>query len=154
VYIAVVTLLLLVLPAGSMVIERLVTGSDAGLALLAGKWFGFWSVGVRLLLAGARQIANPRYTAETILGIKSQESWFVVRELGFANVALGCVGAGCLWSVAWVRAAALAGAVFYGLAGIHHTRSRDHNRLQRTAMWSDLFMSVLLWSVLAALGLR
>jgi hypothetical protein len=152
VYIAVVVLLMFVFPLGSMAVERFYFASGAGFALLAGKWFGFWSVGVRLLLAGMRQIANPKYTAEKILGIKSQDSWFVIRELGFANFALGWVGLFCVFRDAWIMPAAWAGAIFYGLAGVNHTRERERGRLQTIAMWSDLFMSVVLWG--AVIGIN
>lgn len=36
---------------------------------LVGQWFVFGSVGVRLGMAGPRQIPQPRYTAELILSL-------------------------------------------------------------------------------------
>jgi hypothetical protein len=49
-----------------MLVEALVTHAPLDLWLLLGRWFVFWAVGVRLLTAGIRQIAQPRFTAETI----------------------------------------------------------------------------------------
>jgi len=59
VYIFLVLLVMLVLPALSVVNERYFLGSDAGFLLLMGKWFVFWGVGIRLVSAGARQVVNP-----------------------------------------------------------------------------------------------
>ena len=123
--------------------------------MLIGKWFAFWSVGWRLLLGGVRQIAQPEYTAREILGLQSSESWTVVRELGFGNLALGIVGILSLWLPSWQLAAALAGGLFYMLAGINHSLQNDRNRLENVAMVSDLFVGVILLGVcVSATGVR
>jgi hypothetical protein len=59
-----------------------------------------------------------------------------------------------LLAPSWRLAAALAGGVFYGLAGVNHLLQSHRNRLENVAMASDLFVSlVLLWvSVSAALN--
>ena len=106
----------------------------------------FWSVGWRLLLAGVRQIAQPEYTAREILGLQSAESWTVVRELGFGNLALGIVGVLSLWLPSWQLAAALAGGLFYAFAGINHVLQKHRNRLENVAMVSDLFVGLILLS--------
>jgi len=51
------------------------------LALL-GKWFLFWGAGVRLCIAGIRQLVQPRFTAEEIFGFTGEDAVKVVRELG------------------------------------------------------------------------
>ena len=66
--------------------------STAPTMLLVGKWFVFWSVGVRLVLGGLRQFFQPRFTSEQIFSIKSDEVLPLVRELGVANFATGVVG--------------------------------------------------------------
>ena len=96
------------------------------------------------------QIVQPRYTAETILGIKNEESHVVVRELGFANAAIAVVGIGSIIIPAWVTAGALAGGIFYGLAGVNHALRPHRNRLEVMAMISDLFVAVVLLGALAA----
>jgi hypothetical protein len=75
---------------------------DAGFAgvwylVVVAKWYVFWAVGVRLSLAGLRQIVQPGYTAETILGLKGAASLFVVREMGFAK-AMGSIGIASLFA--------------------------------------------------------
>lgn len=153
-YIVTVIALLLVVPLCSILVQRYFFHSDAGLGLLIGRWFVFWGVGVRLVLAGARQILNPRYTAETILGLKTAEPWIVVRELGFANLALGVVGFSSLFARTWLLPSAVAGAIFYGLAGINHLFTSHRNRLQNFAMLSDLFICAILLAFCLAAPFR
>lgn len=133
-------------PVLSVAVE--VGHSSAALdSALVGKWFVFWSVGWRLLLAGVRQIVQPEYTARQILGLQSAESWTVVRELGFGNLAMGIVGVLSLWLPSWQLAAALAGGLFYALAGINHALRKNRNRLENVAMISDLFVALVLLGV-------
>ena len=68
----------------------------------------------------------------------------MVRELGIANLAIGTVGTGSLLVPEWLPAAALAGMIFYGLAGINHAFQPHRNRLENVAMVSDLFVAVVL----------
>jgi hypothetical protein len=147
-YVFIVIALMLALPLISIVAQIILTDHGAlhGASTLAvvAKWYVFWAVGVRLSLAGLRQIIQPRYTAETILGLKGSESLFFVRELGFANVSMGSIGVVSLFAPSWVMAAALVGALYYGLAGINHCFHRDRNELQNLALVSDLFASVVL----------
>ena len=138
-YAAIVVLLMLVLPISSVVVNRYFLHSNAGIPLMIGRWFVFWGVGSRLVSAGARQVMNPRFTAERILGLKTSEPWLVVRELGFANIAIGTVACGSICAPTWLTASAVAGAIFYGLAGTNHLLQKNRNRLQNVAMLSDLF---------------
>jgi len=139
-YFAAVLSLMLVFPVSSVVVEKYLAHSDAGLLLLIGKWFAFWAVGIRLISAGARQTMNPRFTAETILGVKGPESWIVVRELGIANIAVGTIASLSLYVPQWRTPAAVAGAVFFGLAGINHFVQKNRNQLENIAMVSILFV--------------
>lgn len=138
-YPAIVLLLMLIFPAVSVGIERHTSGGAAGWVALIGRWFVFWGVGVRLFLAGVRQVVNPRYTAEVILGLKTPEPLVVIRELGFANLAIGAVAAASIVARSWLTPAALAGAIFYGLAGIYHIGSKERNGFENIALVSDLF---------------
>jgi hypothetical protein len=147
-YVPIVIALMLALPLISIVAQIILTDHGAlhGAAYLAvvAKWYVFWAVGARLSLAGLRQIIQPRYTAETILGIKGDESLFFVRELGFANVAMGSVGIASLLVPSWVTPAAMLGAIYYGLAGVNHCFHKDRNALQNVALVSDLFAAAVL----------
>jgi len=153
-YLAVVVLLMGVFPAVSILIEFFALHSDAGLVFLIGKWFVFWAVGMRLLLAGVRQMANPAFTADTIFGIKDKAAEVIVRELGFGNFAIGVLGGLTLLNREWVVPAAIAGGLFYGLAGGLHLRKGDRNTNENIAMVSDLFIFVVLAFYLAATVLK
>lgn len=152
-YYAVVATLMFLFPLASIAIEG--AGGRAALgAALVGKWFVFWSVGLRLLMAGVRQVLQPEYTANVILGLESSESLLLVRELGFANLALGLVGISSLPFPGWRLPVALAGGVFYGLAGANHVLQPHRNQLENVAMTSDLFVAAILLSVCAIAGLQ
>jgi hypothetical protein len=141
-YYAIVALLMFALPLVSVAVDAAPSAAPA--TLLIGKWYVFWAVGVRLLLAGLRQVVQPRYTAQVILGLKSDESLLVVRELGFANLSLGLCGILSMVFPEWRVPVALAGGVFYGLAGGNHVLQAHRNRLENVAMGSDIFASVVL----------
>jgi hypothetical protein len=148
-YYLIVIAFMFVLPVASVGIDVLAAGTHLSIALI-GKWFVFWSVGWRLLLAGVKQIAQPAYTAREILGLKSDEALILVRELGFANVAMGALGIASLFVAPWQRGAALVGAVFYGLAGVNHVRQPHRNRMENMALVSDLFIAAVLSVVFIA----
>lgn len=143
-YVLIVAALMIAFPVVSILIETIFRDNGVTLGASVGKWFVFWAVGVRLLLAGMRQIFEPRYTAQRILGLSGEDSLLLVRELGFATTAIGCVGAGSIFASGWVVPTAVAGAIFYGLAGINHAIHKRRNRLQNTAMVSDLFVALVL----------
>ena len=146
-YLFIVIVLMLVLPLISIVAQLLFQQGEVTTAValpIIAKWYVFWAVGVRLSLAGLRQIIQPRYTAETILGIKSADSFLVVRELGFANAAVGSAGLGSLLAPAWVAPLCMTGAIFYGLAGVNHCLHKQRGKLQDGALVSDLFAALVL----------
>jgi hypothetical protein len=143
-YFVIVVALMLVCPLASIGIQILMDGPGTLTAAVAGKWFVFWMVGVRLLLAGLRQIVQPRYTAEQILGIKDPDATLIVRELGFANTAIGSVAVASLFFSNWELPIAVVGAIFYAFAGINHLTHKRRNKLQNIAMVSDLFAAAVL----------
>jgi hypothetical protein len=152
-YFVVIAALTLVFPVASISIE-FALHPDLSILPLVGRWFTFWSVGVRLAIAGLRQIIQPRYTAHTILGLKSDEALLVVRELGFANVACGVLGICSLVVPAWVSAGALAGGIFYVLAGTNHTLQPHRHAKENVAMVTDLFVATVLFVYLIASAIR
>jgi hypothetical protein len=147
-YVLIVIALMLALPLISIVAQILLTDhgalQSASNLVVVAKWYVFWAVGVRLSLAGLRQIIQPRYTAETLLGFKGSDALFFVRELGFANVAMGSVAIASLFAPSWVTPAAMLGAIYYGLAGIIHCFHKNRNKLENVALVSDLFAAVVL----------
>jgi hypothetical protein len=147
-YVFIVIALMLALPLISIVAQIVLSDHSAmhgaGYLAVVAKWYVFWAVGARLSLAGLRQIIQPRFTAETILGFKGAEALFFVRELGFANVAMGSVAIASLFAPSWVTPAAMLGAIYYGLAGIIHCFHKGRNKLENVALVSDLFAAAVL----------
>jgi hypothetical protein len=153
-YFVLVVALMLVCPLTSIGIQILVGGPDMPIAALVGKWFVFWMVGVRLFLAGVRQIVQPQYTAEKILGIKDRDATLIVRELGIANTAIGSVAVSSLFFRDWEFPIALVGTIFYALAGINHITDKHRNKLQSFAMATDLFAAAVLLTLCLAATAR
>lgn len=152
-YFVVIALFMLVLPAGCIAAEYSLLHTGAGLIALTGKWFTFWGVGMRLGIAGLRQAFNPAFTARDIFEIEDPAAQPVVRELGFANLALGLLGLLSLLP-GWTPPAALAGAVFFGLAGWKHTKASERNATRTVAMLSDILIAAVLafYLVMLAIG--
>jgi hypothetical protein len=143
-YLTSIVMLMFVLPVSSILLEFTISGTARFDPALVGKWFVFWSVGVRLLLAGLRQMIQPAFTAKTVLGLKSEESFMLVRELGFATTAIGSIAAASIFVPDWSMPMALVGAIFFGLAGANHVAHEGRGKLQNLAMISDLFIAVVL----------
>jgi hypothetical protein len=143
-YVFAVVFLMFIFPIISIGIELIVNKNAVPLIDLIGKWFVFWAIGVRLFTAGLRQIIKPALTSEGILGIKTKEAWQLVRELGFANVAIGLMGIISLWITGWQTASALVGGLFLFLAGIEHLPKKSRGFEENLAMYSDLFIGVLM----------
>lgn len=152
-YFVVVALTMFVLPIASVIVERALHPETA-LVLLIGRWFVFWSVGVRLALAGARQTLQPAFTLNQIFHISGSEALPIVRELGFANVCAGVLGLISLFAPSFVIPAALYAAIYYGLAGVGHVFERDRSANENLAMASDVFIFVALAIFLLGVAVR
>lgn len=141
-YFITVILLLFVFPAAAVLIEH-VTGAGP-VMLLVGKWFTFFAVGVRLFMAGIRQSLQPAFTAEKIFGVTDSASHPIVREVGFGNLSMGAAGLISLIAPGWLPAVAFTGGLYYGLAGVGHVINKAHTSKEAIALWSDLFIFVVL----------
>jgi hypothetical protein len=148
-YIAMVALTMLALPGLSIAIDRALH-PEVQLLVLVGRWFVFWGVGVRLGLAGVRQMAQPAFTAREIFHMTGNEALPLVRELGVANTAAAVIGLASIAAPSFVLPAAIWAAIFYGVAGVTHIAARARSVNETVAMLSDLFMSVVL--AICALG--
>lgn len=146
-----------VFPILSILIEHRIRrrrGEEIDLPGLVLRWFTFWIVGVRLFTAGVMQALRPEYTAETIFDITDPDVLPFVSELGFANIALGLIGLLSLRLRSWTPPAAVAGAVFLGLAGIRHVADGGAFTADRAlAAGTDLLAVVVLGGALAAVAL-
>jgi hypothetical protein len=148
-YFATVILLLLVLPAISIVFESLHEGVTL---ILVGKWFVFWAAGVRLFIAGLRQVLQPGFTAQEIFGLTDRGAFAIVRELGFANISMGLLSICSLFHTAWVVPGAVVGGLYYGLAAAGHVGQAHRNAKENMALYSDVWIClVLAWFVTKSL---
>ena len=143
-YIALVIVSMVVCPALSVAIEAAVSHHTVSIFDLVAKWFVFWLVGIRLFSAGVRQALQPAFTARGIFRFQSAESYPIVREVGFANLAVGTLGICSLYRPAWILPAALVGGLYFGLAGLLHLFRKDRNAIEQTVLVTDAFAFLVL----------
>ena len=145
-YPLIVSLTMLILPAGSVAAQW----GEAPLLWLVGKWFVFWAVGARLLLAGIRQYTQPQFTSRDILGVDDPKAFVLVRELGGANIATGVVGLASLAWPSFVLPIAISAGIFYVVAAIEHLKEPHRGRNEAIALVSDIGAALVLLGFAAA----
>jgi hypothetical protein len=133
-------ILLLILPLLSLIGEHHFEGTPVDWTLF-GKWSIFWSIGLRLFLAGTKQASTPEFTATAIFKLKGRESFVIIRELGFANIALGVMGILSVINAEWRLLAAIAGGLYFGMAGIQHLFRRPDSTNEVIALIYDMIVS-------------
>lgn len=143
-YIISVTVLTFVVPALCFLVEHFACSSALTFELFS-KWFIFSAVGLRLFLAGVKQVKNPAFTAKQIFHIDSPDSFPILRELGFANICFGLIAIVSLFMPEWRIVSAFASGLYYGIAGIQHGFQRKAGVNEKFAFWTDLFIFVLLF---------
>ena len=133
------------LPVVSGSVELALGGGDP--LLVFGRWWVFWGVGTRLLVAGLAQLSG-RGPTSAILGATapSVQSQQLTRELGTANVSLGLAGLLALVP-GWAIPAGIAGGVFLLIAGIMHVPKKNKNAEEALATWTDLVVGVVVVGV-------
>ena len=128
------------LPILSGILELAVAGGDP--VLVFGKWWVFWGVGTRLLVAGIAQVSGKGPTS-AILGAASPtvQERQLTQELGTANIGMGLAG---LLAIVpgWALPAGFAGGVFLFMAGIMHVTKKGKNAQETVATWTDLIVGV------------
>ena len=149
-YIAIVVLLTVVLPLALAIVDRFVMHAPSGFLVLLAFWMAFWAGGVRLLMAGLRQTLRPELTTQQIFGIKGQEVLPVMREVGFANLAMGTLGVLSVLDRSLLVPAALVSGLYYGFAGLGHLFQGGLNLKRRVAMLTDLWVFAVLAVYLAS----
>ncbi|MBS1559008.1 MAG: hypothetical protein JST69_09820 [Bacteroidetes bacterium] len=149
-YITSVTILTFVIPTIGFAADYFTTNTALTFELL-GKWFIFSAVGLRLFLAGLKQVKNPEFTAKQIFHIDSPDSFPILRELGFANICFGLVGIVSLFRPDWRMVSAFASGLYYGMAGIQHGLKKTSSINERFALWTDviIFLFLLVYFVKA-----
>ena len=140
--------LLLILPLFSIMYGHFITKEIFDEQLI-GKWFIFWAVGIRLFTAGIKQASDPKFTGTKIFKFTTQESYVVIRELGFANIALGVMGILSLINDSWRIMAAISAAIFFGLAALQHAARTPESKNEWIALLYDTTVFLMLGIYLA-----
>ena len=148
-YLGAIVLLMLVLPAFAIAAEAIWFPGATSPIELIGKWFTFFVVGVRLFSAGVSQVIRPEFTAKGILGVADPSANVLVREIGFGNLAIGTLGLISLAFPSFRIPAAVAGAIFLGMAGFGHLFRKDRNAKEQLALVSDLVAAAVLAAFVA-----
>jgi len=151
-YLASLLLLMVVVPAVSVWVDY-APNTGNSLMFLVGKWFVFWAIGVRLFAAGLRQVSRPLFTLQQIFHIQDPCGQVVVRELGFANICFGLVGMLALFIPSWRPAAAFAGGLYMGIAGVYHLVKKPATPNEVVAMVSDIYILLVMGAYLASVFL-
>jgi hypothetical protein len=139
-YFILVILQTVALPIISGSIELAVAGGDP--ILVFGKWWVFWGVGTRLLVAGIVQSSGKGPTTAILGSAKpSVQEGQLTRELGMANLCIGLAGLLALVP-GWALPAGLAGGLYLLIAGIMHVPKRGKNAQEQLATWTDLVVGV------------
>ncbi len=142
-YIISVSVLTFVLPTIGFFVEH-VTSNTALTFGLFSKWFIFSAVGLRLFLAGIKQVKNPEFTAKQIFHLDNPDSFPILRELGFANICFGLTAIVSLFKPEWRVVSAFASGLYYGIAGFQHGFKKASGINEKFALWTDLIIFVLL----------
>jgi hypothetical protein len=134
--------------AGEFVIDKVPISWE-----LAAKWFVFWTIGIRLFVAGVKQASSPEFTATKLFNLKNSESYVVITELGFANMSLGMIGILSVINDSWRLIAAITGGLYLGFAGLHHCLKKTDSKNEVIAMLYDfiVFIVILLYLILKLL---
>jgi len=143
-YIILVSFLTFLLPAIGTIIEMWVNRETPLDFILLGKWFIFSAIGLRLFIAGIRQITRPGFTAKEIFQMKTGESYPVIRELGLANLCFGLIGIISLFLPSWRIVSAFGSGLYFGLAGIMHLTRKPADINGRFALVTDLIIFIIL----------
>ncbi len=130
----------IVLPIASGTIELATSGGNP--VEVYGRWWVFWGVGTRLVVAGIVQLVRPGTTAAILGSAKPVESEpQLVRKLATANIGMGLAGLLALIPV-WAPSAGAAGGVFLLITGLMHVTKQNKNAQETLATWTDLLVGV------------
>ncbi|MGC4105403.1 MAG: hypothetical protein QM753_03475 [Thermomicrobiales bacterium] len=127
-----------VLPIACGSIELIVTGGNP--VEVFGKWWVFWGVGPRLLVAGFIQVSGKGLTSK-ILGAAAptaQEKQ-ITHELGTANLSMGVAGL-LAFVPEWALPVGIAGGLYLLMAGLLHVVKKNKGPKEIVATWTDLIV--------------
>jgi hypothetical protein len=112
------------------------------------KWFVFSSLGLRLLLAGIKQLTDPSFTLEKIFNIRHSASIPLVKEIGLHNFCLGFAGVLTLCISSLSLGVLFIGGLYLGMAGILHVIKKPQTYNERVATISDIVAFIVAFGLL------
>lgn len=141
-YIVLVTFLTFIFPIVAAWLEVFINHENYYSFYIFSKWFIFFAVGIRLTIAGMKQVFDPRYTAVEIFKMKTAESFPVIRELGFANLCFGLIAILSVVFPQWRIVSAFGSGIYYAIAGIQHLLKRPSSINEEFALITDLLIAI------------
>ena len=138
-YIISVSILTFIIPIIGLTVEHCLDDTQL-LYEIFFKWFIFSAVGLRLFLAGIKQVKNPAFTAKHIFHIDSPECFPILSELGFANICFGLIGIISIYKSEWRMVSAFASGLYYGIAGAQHAFKKNSGINEKFALWTDIII--------------
>ncbi|HTE28416.1 hypothetical protein [Flavitalea sp.] len=135
-------ILLTALPVLSVACEHHF-GQAALTGTLIGKWFAFWAIGIRLLVAGFMQLTRKSNSRNHLSA--REDSGMVKKATGVANLVLSALGFLCVASSEGSLLAAITVGVYLGLAGLQH----DFKKPATASGWISLIYDFIVFSVIA-----
>lgn len=142
-YLFIVIATSIVFPIMGLLIETGIYASEFSLLNFC-KWFIFFAVGLRLFIAGLKQVFQPKFTAQEIFKINTTEVFPVIRELGFANICFGLIGLMSIFLPEWRIVSAFGSGIYYGLTGLLHLIKKPVTTNEKIALISDLYIFIVL----------
>jgi hypothetical protein len=116
---------------------------------------------VRVLDGGHSLVVGRNFTGVSAFfhrigdfGIGDPAAEKLLRELGYANVAMGIGGVLSLMLPAWIAPAGLTGGLVLGLAGIKHAMNSRRNAKENVAMTTDLWIACVIALYLGSIAIR
>ena len=138
-----IILFFLIVPIAGIIIECMATGNN-DIISIGLKWFVFSGIGLRLGSAGIKQILQPAFTGKEIFHVSDDKALAIIKELGFANICLAIIAILSMFFETFRIPAAVAGGLYFGLAGFQHIiRKRDSSN-ETNAMISAIFIFIVL----------
>ncbi|PVD52239.1 hypothetical protein DC498_10980 [Terrimonas sp.] len=110
--------LLTALPVLSVIAEHQFHHTDVN-TILVGRWFIFWTVGIRLLVAGFTQVITAHRQGNTIL-LRGDPNGDTRKIIGLVKILLAGLGFLCMINNEWSLLAAITVGLYIGLAGFQH----------------------------------
>lgn len=139
-----VIIFFVLLPIIAIIVEVFISKSKINVFELMFKWFVFSGVGLRLFTAGLKQAINPSFTAKEIFKVSEEKSFLIVKEVGFANISMGAIGMLSLFLPGFRLASAIAGSLYFSLAGCLHFFNKKRSREEIFPMVTDYFIFFIL----------